>query len=318
MPMLSTDVQTLCDANYVNNAAIKTPDNGLLFLIYPAGVSQSTVYDGTNISYAVSGSGVEVAITSIARPIVLKVFIAEPSGVTLGGAPLPKLSPAGFATALSGWRFNQGFVFVKYQHIGGGRFVSERSSPRLQRGVPCFQGIVGACLLFLESPLHAVFLGADSQPRAQSAKPKGEWGPILPCPNVPIHTHVLPTGKVLFWGRREWKDGKPRDNSARGLNEHDTSPFLWDPQAKEGEQFTPLPHPGFNMFCSSHTFLPDGRLLVIGGHLFDQKGVRKASIFDPGPGKNTWTRDRRHERRPLVSHGRYLVRRSRACIVRNE
>jgi hypothetical protein len=135
-------------------------------------------------------------------------------------------------------------------------------------------------------------------PRAafgQVEKTKGKWTPekkpFLQFPNVPIHTHVLPTGKVLFWGRRAWKDGKPVDNSAKGLNEHDSSPFLWDADAKEGEQFTALPKPGFNMFCSSHTFLADGRLLVIGGHLFDQKGVRKATIFDPGKKKWTATAD---------------------------
>jgi hypothetical protein len=121
----------------------------------------------------------------------------------------------------------------------------------------------------------------------QDEKTMGKWEPKLDFPNVPIHTHVLPNGKVLFWGRRAWKDGMPVDNNATGLNEHDSSPFLWDPQAKEGQQFTALPKPGFNMFCSSHTFLPDGRLLVVGGHLFDQKGVRNATIFDPA--KNKWT-----------------------------
>ena len=30
----------------------------------------------------------------------------------------------------------------------------------------------------------------------------GQWGAVFELPNVPIHTHVLPTGKVLFWGRR--------------------------------------------------------------------------------------------------------------------
>jgi hypothetical protein len=29
-----------------------------------------------------------------------------------------------------------------------------------------------------------------------------QWSEIIPLPNVAIHTHVLPTGKVLFWGRR--------------------------------------------------------------------------------------------------------------------
>jgi hypothetical protein len=35
------------------------------------------------------------------------------------------------------------------------------------------------------------------------------------------------------------------------------------------------------VFCSGHTFLPDGRLLVSGGHLDDLRGLRDANIFDP-------------------------------------
>lgn len=39
-------------------------------------------------------------------------------------------------------------------------------------------------------------------PAAPNTARVGQWSPIIPLPNVPIHTHVLPTGKVLFWGRR--------------------------------------------------------------------------------------------------------------------
>lgn len=30
----------------------------------------------------------------------------------------------------------------------------------------------------------------------------GSWEPVITLPNVPVHTHLLPDGKVLFWGRR--------------------------------------------------------------------------------------------------------------------
>ena len=33
-------------------------------------------------------------------------------------------------------------------------------------------------------------------------KREGFWDPIIQLPNVPVHTHLLPNGKVLFWGRR--------------------------------------------------------------------------------------------------------------------
>ena len=42
-----------------------------------------------------------------------------------------------------------------------------------------------------------------------------------------------------------------------------------------------------NLFCSGHTFLPDGRLMVVGGHLFDSQGVNQSCIYDPAT--DTWT-----------------------------
>jgi hypothetical protein len=42
-----------------------------------------------------------------------------------------------------------------------------------------------------------------------------------------------------------------------------------------------------NLFCSGHAFLPDGRLLVAGGHLADSHGLNQATIYDPAA--DTWT-----------------------------
>ena len=42
-----------------------------------------------------------------------------------------------------------------------------------------------------------------------------------------------------------------------------------------------------NLFCSGHTFLPDGRLFVAGGHLADGAGVNQTTVYDPVAG--TWT-----------------------------
>jgi hypothetical protein len=49
----------------------------------------------------------------------------------------------------------------------------------------------------------------------------GQWEPVFELPNVAIHTHVLPNGKVLFWGRRDQPTGS--------MNEHECTPFIWDP-----------------------------------------------------------------------------------------
>ncbi|MCW2718595.1 glyoxal oxidase [Pseudonocardia sp.] len=103
----------------------------------------------------------------------------------------------------------------------------------------------------------------------------GRWDPVFPLPNVAIHTHLLPDGTVLFWGRR--------DDPAASLNEHSCTPHVWDPVTGTS---TPTPRPALadgttvNLFCSGHAFLPDGRLLVAGGHLTDGHGVNQACTYD--------------------------------------
>ena len=98
------------------------------------------------------------------------------------------------------------------------------------------------------------------------AATRGEWGPTFQTPVVAIHQHMLPTGKVLLWGDR---------GAAQ----------LWDP-ADPGAGFTPI-EKTYRIFCSGHTFLPDGRLLIAGGTITGTKGDPRAVIFDPST--STWS-----------------------------
>ncbi|HEY9431236.1 MAG TPA: galactose oxidase-like domain-containing protein [Blastocatellia bacterium] len=101
----------------------------------------------------------------------------------------------------------------------------------------------------------------------------GQWSSLMPMNGVvAIHIHVLPNGKVLFWQRKD--------------TELTTDTHLWDP-ATGG--FTQIPNPYTQLFCSGHAFLPDGRLLVSGGHHFlDGDGEPHTNIFDFNT--NTWIR----------------------------
>jgi hypothetical protein len=78
--------------------------------------------------------------------------------------------------------------------------------------------------------------------------------------------HLLPTGKVLLWG-------------------HTGDAQLWDP-ANPGAGLTPVSTP-YEVFCSGHTLLPDGRLFVAGGHISTDHGLPSGAMFDPGSG--SWT-----------------------------
>ena len=118
--------------------------------------------------------------------------------------------------------------------------------------------------------------------RASEPAQLGQWDAVFDLPNVAIHTSVLPNGKVLFWGRRDRPTGS--------MNEHECTPFVWDPTTG---QATATPQPErrdgskINLFCAGHAFLPDGRLLVVGGHLVDQDGLEQACVYDFRA--NTWT-----------------------------
>jgi galactose oxidase len=134
--------------------------------------------------------------------------------------------------------------------------------------------------------LSGVWLGGERASLAQANLAQvGRWDPdLIKWPNVGIHLSVLPDGKVLFWGRRDWN---PNATAAvEGLDPHHTTPFVWDP-ANPQTPAVPVPDPllhggpeEVNLFCSGHTFLPDGRLIVVGGHIEDSKGSHKVRVFD--------------------------------------
>jgi galactose oxidase len=97
----------------------------------------------------------------------------------------------------------------------------------------------------------------------------GQWTPVQTWPFMAAHAHLLPNGQVLFW-----------PSFALGNN-----PTLWNPVTNT---FSTLPPAAYNIFCSGHSFLPDGTLLVTGGHNGSSGyGYPYASIYDPV--KNAWT-----------------------------
>ncbi|MDB5928427.1 MAG: Kelch domain protein, partial [Polaromonas sp.] len=108
---------------------------------------------------------------------------------------------------------------------------------------------------------------------AQTPQTSGQWqnGPNFPY--FPTHIHLLPNSTVMLW---------PGD----GVSGDD--PRVWDPVSGS---VTTLSRVGFDPFCSAHTFLPDGRLFVAGGHIDNWVGLPDAAIYNPA--NNSWTRQPR-------------------------
>lgn len=123
VPMLSSDVESLCDADYVNNPTVVTLDNALLVLIYPEGQSGFTMFDGTDIKCSAGAAGMAVTISAQPRPMVLQIHAGKSaSGIRRDGVLLWQVSSA---TGLDGhtevWRSDtqSQSVLVKFDHPGG-------------------------------------------------------------------------------------------------------------------------------------------------------------------------------------------------------
>jgi hypothetical protein len=91
----------------------------------------------------------------------------------------------------------------------------------------------------------------------------GEWAGPFTWPMVGIHTTLMPTGKVLSW------EDENQSPAAQ----------VWDPSSMA---LTAVPYAVSDLFCSGHTVLPDGRVMVAGGHNGTNfNGIPAITFFNP-------------------------------------
>jgi hypothetical protein len=112
----------------------------------------------------------------------------------------------------------------------------------------------------------------------------GQWGPLETLDTVPIHVNLLPDGRLLYWGRDKAADKWDIGGSCMT--------YTWHPTTKAKSS---IPNTTTNLFCSGQSFLPDGRLLVAGGHVRDnvapsQEGIGETAVNVFDYRNNTWAR----------------------------
>src|SRR4030095_3648444 len=105
---------------------------------------------------------------------------------------------------------------------------------------------------------------------AQANSTIGEWslGPLWPV--SPINMLLLPNAKVMFYP----------GNGVSG-----DAAYIWDPATGT---INALAQAGYDIFCSGHSFMQDGRILITGGHIATYVGLPNVSVYDPFT--NVWTR----------------------------
>jgi hypothetical protein len=136
-------------------------------------------------------------------------------------------------------------------------------------------------------------------PAAEVGRWNRQRAPI-PMPVVAINAVLLPTGKVMLWGRPSADVAAANAGAA----------WLWDPATGLTKRIDPpdVLHPDGHVgpaeiWCSGQSVLADGRILVTGGNLADAtatsdwKGLSTVFTFDPF--SETWTVQ------PTMRHGRW-------------
>jgi hypothetical protein len=90
----------------------------------------------------------------------------------------------------------------------------------------------------------------------------GQWAGPFTWPLVAIHSALLPNGQILMWDIHTTGQGGQ----------------MWDPVTNT---FTAVPYNNANLFCAGLASLPDGRILVTGGHIDNFVGLTDSTIFNP-------------------------------------
>ena len=238
----------------------------------------------------VTWEGCDAPVTE--NPLACQVTMTSPKTISAVFAPPPKFyslsveagsngsgtitsSPSGISCTISGGSAGAGCSasFPSASTVNLTATAANGSFIKAWSGAECdAQGsgtgtASGACSVTMSQPQSLVlsFETASDEARA------GFWEPPIPWQGVAIHASLLPNGKVLTFGRMN------------------APPALWTPGPfNSAGAFEGVAHAG-DLFCSGHTLLPDGRLLVSGGHSgTDNFGTLTTYIYDAAV--NGWTR----------------------------
>jgi hypothetical protein len=265
------------DGGSVSASSTTTDDDGrttVTWTLGPAAGSQTALaaVDGLD------GSPVQFTATAVeVGEITLTITQQPPASALTAEVFAPDAQPAVRLLDADGAPMGGAVVTASVQS-GGGDLQGTATATTDVNGIAAFAdlGIDGdgaQVIGFSAAGASASANAVDLQPLPPEAT-TGKWdAPVQWGTIVPLHMALLPTGKILAWGREELDGtmGQPR---------------LWDPTSGSPEGMAREVAADTMLFCAGHALMADGKLMVSGGHKLDDRGLDVTNIFDPAT--ETW------------------------------
>ena len=184
-------------------------------------------------------------------------------------SPAPGATVSGTITVTADASDNVGVVGVQFKYNGNNDICCEATSAPYSATAYTNNVPDGAYTVTAVARDAAGNFTTSAPVRITVANSPGQWAGPMQLPIVPIHMHLLPDGSVLAWGN---EFAPPRDGGSQVR--------VWDPMLAQ-PVFQEVPNPAGDIYCSGHSFLPDGRLLVTGGHRGQSfVGLDATTVFD--------------------------------------
>jgi galactose oxidase-like protein/Kelch motif protein len=268
----------------VSNATVKTGTDGLASVQRTLGATpgeQTTTasvngLDGSPVTFTsiAGGGGPGVTVLTQPPPSALDEEVFDPTAqpvVSVGddsGNPLANVDVS--ASLTSGGS------------LGGTTTVKTNASGIATFGDLGIHGVGSNSIKFTSGSASVT-----SNSIAISALPTqatlGSWGSPVNWDIVPLHMILMPNAKIITWGKTD----VPPDTMGM--------PRIWDPAAGPPSTARMIDVDTM-LFCAGFALMPDGRLLVSGGHLKDDRGIPTTRIF---------TQDGAVTDGPDMAHGRW-------------
>jgi hypothetical protein len=292
-PVGGVDVQWAAQGGGSVSATVtKTGSNGrasVQRVLGPDLGQQTTTAAATGLR----GSPVTFVATAVADGEIGDISIINNPPVSALDAEVfdPVVQPAVQVTDVSGMPASD-VVVTATIGSGGGALEGTTTATTDASGTATFgdlgiRGTGSHSLVFTVASVTVTSSPIDVRPLSGDAS-TGSWGPVVNWDIVPLHINLMPNGKVFAWGKRD------RDV---GGNVTDTMgvPRIWDPAAGPPSSLAPIGVSDM-LFCAGHTLMPDGRLMVNGGHHRDDAGINVTYFF---------SQDGAPQQGPNMAHGRW-------------